>query len=216
MNGLTALLAVGAALFAASGLAYARLAGAGGGRTLFVTGFAAATLAASLGIYSLSGRWSDWDTGQAYEDAGRMLAAGIAQAQRAADNAPASLVAQQALAQAYMQAGQYRQAVRIYDICLELGGDRTGTLAEKAYAMYYRDGRTISRETRAVIDEVLGINALDVRTRMLLGQDAYLNGRWDEAIGHWQELLDKGAAPGQERALKNAIAKAGRQARKKD
>lgn len=43
---------------------------------------------------------------------------------------------------------------------------------------------------------------------MLLGQDAFLNGRYAEAVGHWRMLLDAGAAPDKERALKTAIAKA--------
>ena len=52
------------------------------------------------------------------------------------------------------------------------------------------------------------MNPLEVRTRMLLGQDAFLNGRYAEAVGHWRMLLDAGAASDKERALKTAIAKA--------
>ena len=43
---------------------------------------------------------------------------------------------------------------------------------------------------------------------MLLGQDAFLQGRWEAAVKEWRTLLESGVAPEKTRALKNAIAKA--------
>ena len=63
-------------------------------------------------------------------------------------------------------------------------------------------------ETQVAVGRVVDMYSLEVRTRMLLGQDAFLNGRYAEAVGHWRMLLDAGAAPDKERALKTAIAKA--------
>ena len=81
-------------------------------------------------------------------------------------------------------------------------------LGIKVFAQYYRDGRQFAPETQAAVGRVFDMNPLEVRTRMLLGQDAFLNGRYAEAVGHWRMLLDAGAAPDKERALKTAIAKA--------
>lgn len=74
----------------------------------------------------------------------------------------------------------------------------------------------MSDEARSAADKALALNKLDVQTRMLLGQDAFLNARYAEAIAQWRMLLDSGAAPAQERALRNAIANAESRARKQD
>ena len=74
----------------------------------------------------------------------------------------------------------------------------------------------ITAETHRVIERALSINALDVQTRMLLGEDAFMHQRYDEAVSHWKMLLDAGVAPAQQRALRNAIGNAESRARLQD
>lgn len=216
MNGLAALVALVVVIVAAGAGLYRTACERTRTSTLFITGFTGLVLVVSVGVYASLGRFGDYDVKKVDEDVNYLLTAKITQAQRQVKNMPKSLTAQTELAQAYLEAGRYKEALETYDICLTLGADRIDTLGKKAYALYYRDGRKITDETRKAIDEILAANPLDVQTRMLLGQDAFLNGRYQEAIGHWKMLLDSGAAPAQQRALENAIANAELRARKKD
>lgn len=137
-----------------------------------------------------------------------LLAAKVNEARRQVTFAPDSVSAQREFAQISLEVGQYEDAVKAIDKMLSLVGDQPDLLGMKVFAQYYRDGRQFTPETRLVIDRVLTMNPLEVQTRMLLGQDAFLNGRYAEAIQEWRTLLDAGAAPEKAQALKNAIAKA--------
>ena len=107
-----------------------------------------------------------------------------------------------------LEVGRYEDAVSAIDRSISIAGETPELLGIKVFAQYYRDGRQFAPETQAAVGRVFDMNPLEVRTRMLLGQDAFLNGRYAEAVGHWRMLLDAGAAPDKERALKTAIAKA--------
>lgn len=216
MNGLTALLAAVVVIVAVGAILYRAACGQSKTTVPFTAGFTAVLLVLSVGVYAALGRWSDYDVRKTDEDAGYMLTAKITQAQRMVKAMPKNPMALTELAEAYLEAGRYKEAVQTYDQCLESGASRIEVLGKKAYALYYRDGRRMSREVRSVVDEVLKANPLEVRTRMLLGQDAFVNERYQEAIGHWKMLLDSGVAPEQKRALENAIANAEQRARKKD
>lgn len=210
MNGLNVLLACSAAAVIAV-LACYQVFGAGRGASrkgAFITGFAVVVLTASIAVYASLGRWGDWQNRVVDEDVDYLLAAKITEARRKVKAMPDNINVQRSLAEAYLEGGQYKDAVEVLDACLVLGGEDLEVLGRKAFAMYYRDAKRISRETRQVIDRILAANTLDVQTRMLLGQDAYLNGRYEEAIGHWKMLLDANAAFGKEQALRNAIANA--------
>ena len=182
----------------------------------FMAGLAAAVLVLSAASYAALGRWSDWQEQRVDRDVSYLLAAKITEAQRRVKNAPDNIAAQIELAEAYLEVGRYQDAADVFDVCLTLGGPKAEIFAKKAFALYYRDGRKMSAQACAAADQALALNKLDVQTRMLLGQDAFLNGRYDEAIRQWRMLLDSGAAPAQERALRNAIANAESRARKKD
>ena len=203
MNGLDGLIALALAAFAAALAAYARR---GSNRTKSLTaGFAFVVLVSSVAVYAGFGRYADY-----------MLAAKIAEARRMVKNMPRNAQAHSQLAEALYEAGQYDEAVEVFNALLMLDGARAETLGRLARAMYYRDARNLTDETRRVIERVLSANPLDVQTRMLLGEDAFLHQRYDEAVRHWKMLLDAGVAPEQQRALRNAIANAESRARLQD
>lgn len=216
MNGLTALIAVVVVIVAVGAMFYRTVCGRTTKNTLFIASFTGLVLVVSVCLYATLGRWFDYGVQKVDEETDYLLTAKITQAQRQVKNMPKSLTAQQELAQAYLEAGRYKEAAETYDICLTLGGDQIDLMGKKAYALYYRDGRKIGEETRQLIDTILAKNPLEVQTRMLLGQDAFMHERYQEAIGQWKMLLDSGAAPGQRRALENAIANAEQKARMKD
>lgn len=179
-------------------------------------GFAVLVLASSVAVYAGFGRYADWQNEQRGVETNYMLAAKIAEARRMVKNMPKNARAQSELAEALYEAGQYGEAVEVFNELIKVGGERADALGRLARAMYYRDARVMTAETRRVIERALTINALDVQTRMLLGEDAFMHERYDEAVSHWKMLLDAGVAPAQQRALRNAIANAESRARLQD
>ena len=216
MNTLTALIALAAAA-AAAVLAVYRVKNrpAAKGADAFIAGFGIVLLVVSIGVYASLGRWGDWQTQKVDEDIDYLLAARITEARRSVEMAPEDFAARRSLALVNLEAGRYEDAVAALDEAIRLGGEQADLLGLLAYAMYYRDGRAINAETRSVIDRALAKNFYEVQTRMLLGEDAFFRGQYPEAIREWRLLLEAGAAPGREQALKNAIANAeARMARK--
>lgn len=180
------------------------------------TGFAVLVIASSFAVYAGLGRYADWQNEQTGVETNYMLAAKIAEARRMVKNMPKNAQAQSELAEALYEAGQYGEAVEVFNEFIKVGGESAEALGRLARAMYYRDARVMTAETRRVIERALSINALDVQTRMLLGEDAFMHERYDEAVSHWKMLLDAGVAPAQQRALRNAIANAESRARLQD
>lgn len=214
MNGLDVLIAAAAVLFAAMLGAYALRSKT---RSVPLTaGFAVLVFASSVVVYVGFGRYADWQNEQTGVETNYMLAAKIAEARRMVKNMPGNAQAQSELAEALYEAGQYDEAVEVFNELLKVGGESAEALGRLARAMYYRDARVITAETRRVIERALSLNALDVQTRMLLGEDAFMHKRYDEAVSHWKMLLDAGVAPAQQRALRNAIANAESRARLQD
>ena len=214
MNGLDVLIAAAAVLFAAMLGAYALRSKT---RSVPLTaGFAVLVFASSVVVYAGFGRYADWQNEQTGVETNYMLAAKIAEARRMVKNMPGNAQAQSELAEALYEAGQYDEAVEVFNELLKVGGESAEALGRLARAMYYRDARVITAETRRVIERALSLNALDVQTRMLLGEDAFMHKRYDEAVSHWKMLLDAGVAPAQQRALRNAIANAESRTRLQD
>ena len=210
MNMLAALFA-GAALLTGAVLAGYRIRAEGSataGRSMFLAGFAGVLLVSSLGVYATLGRWSDWERAEVDRDVDYLLAAKLTDARRRVQMTPESAYAQQQLALVCLDAGKYEDAVAAIDKSLSIEGENPELLGIKIFAQYYRDGRQFAPETQLAVERVFGMNPLEVRTRMLLGRDAFLKGRYAEAVRHWRMLLDAGAAPDKERALRTAIAKA--------
>ncbi len=214
MNGLDGLIATAVGLFA---LVLGVYACRGKNRSVPLTAvFAALVICSSVVGYAGFGRYSDWQNEQTGVETNYMLAAKIAEARRMVKNVPGSAQAQSNLAEALYEAGQYDEAVEVFNELLKVGGESADVLGRLARAMYYRDARVLTAETRRVVERALSINALDVQTRMLLGEDAFMHERYDEAIRHWKLLLESGVAPAQQRALRNAIANAESRARLQD
>lgn len=165
-------------------------------------------LAMTLAIYSQTGRYSDWDQGKLDEHIDYLVAADITKALRHVDDQPKNPLALMSLAQAYSAGGQYGDAVQTLDKLLALVGEDAEVLGAKANALYYRDGRQITAETQAVIVQALAIMPFEPQTRMLQATDAYLHGRYLEAIDHWQALLSQPSVEINREAILNAIGKA--------
>lgn len=165
-------------------------------------------LVLSLGIYSQTGRFGDWDKGQIDENIDYLVAAEITKGRQAVDKAPQSEIALLNLAQSYANGGMYKDAVDTFDQLLALTGEDAELLGMKATSMYYRDERVIAPETGIVIARALALHREELQTRLLLATDAYLKGQYAKAIEHWQILLENKTQGFNRDAINNAILKA--------
>lgn len=179
-------------------------------------GFAVLVLASSVAVYAGFGRYADWQNEQTGVETNYMLAAKIAEARRMVKTCLTMRGRSRSWPKRYTKPANTVRPLRFSTNSsgwVEKVRRHSGRLAR---AMYYRDARVITAETHRVIERALSINALDVQTRMLLGEDAFMHQRYDEAVSHWKMLLDAGVAPAQQRALRNAIANAESRARLQD
>lgn len=181
--------------------------------TALLVAFIAAITVAGYGVF---GRFSDWNHREVDEFTDWQLAAKITQARRAVKESAEDASAQLNLAQAYYDAGRYKDAVDTLDAATVLCGERLEFMSLKAEALYYRDARSFSKEVKDLVNRVLTSNPYNVPVRLLIANDAFLNGRYQEAIDQWELLLRSGAAAGQAKALNNAIANARSRMTRKD
>ncbi|MGL4472885.1 MAG: tetratricopeptide repeat protein [Shewanella sp.] len=165
-------------------------------------------LISSVGVYSITGRYSDWNSGKLDENIDYLVAADITKGRLAVGKSPENEIALLNLAQSYAAGGMYQDAVTTLDQLLALRGEDAELLGMKATAMYYRDQRDISLATNLVIARALALHREELQTRLLLATDAYLNGRYQDAIDHWHILLDNQSQGFNRASINNAILKA--------
>ncbi|MBV7316970.1 tetratricopeptide repeat protein [Shewanella sp. NIFS-20-20] len=162
----------------------------------------------TLGVYSQTGRFHDWDTGHVNQHINYLVAADITKGRRAVEQTPDNEVALLDLAQSYAAGGLYQDAVTTLNQLISLNGESAELLGMKATAMYYRDERAIAPETGIVIARALALHREELQTRLLLATDAYLRGEYSKAIEHWTILLQNREQPVNRHSIENAIAKA--------
>lgn len=162
----------------------------------------------SLGTYSYTGRYNDWQLAEADDSIDYLLAAEIVRLRRASAEAPQDTSLMQQLAQAYVRGGMYLDAVATLKQQLQLQGKSAALLGQLAEAAYYRDQRQWLPESQEWVEQALALDSADPGTRLLLANDAFLNQRYAEAIGHWQLLLDSDNEQLDRQALQYAIANA--------
>lgn len=167
-----------------------------------------ALVCVSTGVYAWLGRPGDFSEQRLDADVGYLRAAKLNEARRTAELAEGSAAAQRQLALAHLDVGSYEDAVQALDRAIAIEGEHPDLLGLKVFALYYRDGRKFSEGTKRLVELVLAKNPYEVQTRMLLGQDAFMHGRYEAAVREWKLLLDAGVAPEKTRALRNAVANA--------
>ncbi len=175
---------------------------------LQVSVFTALMLGASVGVYASIGHFHDWSDQRVDDTKDHRLAAKITEGRRAVQNLPFDVNAKIELASNYMAGGMFPEAVQTLEEALKQTGPRADIYGFQANALYYRDGRKISAETREALDRALSLDPYEVQSTMLIAQDAFFAGRYQDAIDGWEKLLANNADPSKARALRNAIANA--------
>ncbi|MBR9728791.1 tetratricopeptide repeat protein [Shewanella intestini] len=160
-----------------------------------------------LMVYSHVGRFSEWDKGVVDENIDYLIAADINKNARKVNEQPNNEIALLNLAQAYADGGLYAESVVTLDDLIALSGENAKTLGMKATAMYYRDGREMSLETKLVLSRALALDKFEFQSQLLIATDAYLNQQYTKAIAHWKLLLQSDNQSFNRALINNAISK---------
>ncbi|MCL1049730.1 nitrite reductase [Shewanella abyssi] len=160
-----------------------------------------------LVLYSQLGRFTEWDKGVIDEQIDYLIAADINKNARKVNEQPNNEIALLTLAQSYAEGGLYAQSIATLNDLLAITGDDAQTLGMKATAMYYRDKRAMSIETRLVLARALALDEFEFQSQLLIATDAYLNKDYEKAITHWQLLLRSQSQGFSRAAINNAILK---------
>lgn len=140
-------------------------------------------------LYLTLGRYDDLDSAMADYNVDYLLVADINKGQKLAEKNPDDPLVLLGLAQSYIDGGLYKDAIETLDQLLVINSENTEALGLKATSMYYRDDRVISLETSLVIARALTLHHEELNTRLLIANDAYLNGDYQKAIDNWNIVL---------------------------
>ncbi|WP_299808659.1 tetratricopeptide repeat protein [uncultured Shewanella sp.] len=146
-------------------------------------------ISVSVLLYSTIGSYQHLDSAQVDYNIDYLLVADINKGQKLAEENPGDPLVLLGLAQSYIDGGLYNDALGTLDQLLTIDANNTQALGLKATSMYYRDDRVISMETSLVIARALTLHHEELNTRLLMANDAYLNGDYQKAIDNWNIVL---------------------------
>nr|WP_300312634.1 c-type cytochrome biogenesis protein CcmI [Halomonas sp.] len=106
----------------------------------------------------------------------------------------------------YRDGGQLEQARHALQQLISLDGRHPWWLAELAQLEYFQQGRQLTPEVQALVDEVLAQNANEPTVMGLLGIDAFEHEDFDNAIDYWRRALAADLPPAVAGAMREGIA----------
>ncbi|WP_028110437.1 tetratricopeptide repeat protein [Ferrimonas futtsuensis] len=162
----------------------------------------------SLLAYSRLGHFSGWRQQHTETRVDYLLQSRINQSMMEAERRPDDATTWLALAEDQAAGGHYGEAVDALDQALALQGETAPLLGLKAKYLYYQQGRALGVDALAAVSRALSLDNTDFTSRELLASHAYRQGQYQEAVEHWQVLLDSGAAGTREAAIQRAVERA--------
>ncbi|MCK8046104.1 tetratricopeptide repeat protein [Shewanella sp. 1CM18E] len=140
-------------------------------------------------LYLTIGSYEKLDSAQVDYNIDYLLVADINKGLKLAEDNPGDPVVLLGLAQSYIDGGLYNDALATLELLLAIDAQNTEALGLKATSMYYRDDRVMNMDTSLVIARALTLHHEELNTRLLLANDAYLNGDYQKAINNWEIVL---------------------------
>jgi len=112
------------------------------------------------------------------------------------------------LARTLVNMGEYEEAVGAFSRLADRYPQDASLLSYQAESMYLADARQLTPRVRKVIDATLALQPDSVNVLEMLGMDAYVNGRYAEAIGYFERILVQDISAERADMLKQGIAEA--------
>lgn len=114
------------------------------------------------------------------------------------------------LGQTLVGAGMFDNAIAAFDQVIRIEGEHADLFGAQAQAMYYRNNQTIDAQVQALIDKALALDVNDPSTNILLGMHNFINKNYQQAIEHWQRMIDAKKQNVNVAALQEAVEEAKR------
>jgi len=116
------------------------------------------------------------------------------------------------LGQAYISVADFDAAIAAVDEVIKLEGEHADLVGVKAQASYYRNNQQIDEQVQQYIDKALALDPQDPSTNILLGMHNFIETNYQQAIKHWQLVIDSNKPGVNVAALQEAIAEANKRA----
>lgn len=112
------------------------------------------------------------------------------------------------LGQALISVANFDGAIKAIDQVIKLEGEHADLIGAKAQASYYRNNQEINEEVQQLINKALSLDPADASTNILLGMHNFLAANYQQAIIHWQTIIDANKPGVNVDALTDAIGEA--------
>ncbi|WP_404417082.1 c-type cytochrome biogenesis protein CcmI [Marinospirillum sp.] len=109
------------------------------------------------------------------------------------------------LARIYMDMGRLEKAADAFTELLRLQGPNARLLAQKAQALYFADGNTLSSRVQQLVDEALELDPGEPAVLSLLGMASYQQEEWDEARRYWERALRRAEGANARESLREGV-----------
>lgn len=123
------------------------------------------------------------------------------QAERQGDNADVW----RSLFPLYRDTGQGEKAIHALERLIALEGRQPALLAQLAQTRFFVDGRQLTNEVQALVDETLALDPGQPTVLGIMGIEAFDRGDYESAIDHWRRAIAGMNDPASGEALREGI-----------
>lgn len=141
------------------------------------------------GLYQHWGAIDDVERARTFADQPKTIEEMTARLEAAVKNDPKSAESWYFLGRTYMAQERAADAAAAFERAIGVAGREPELLGQWAQALYFSGNKQWTPQLQALTDEALKADPAEVTSLGLLGIAAYESGQFQQAIGHWQQLV---------------------------
>jgi cytochrome c-type biogenesis protein CcmH len=142
-----------------------------------------------IGLYLHWGAIDDIERARTFAEQPKTIEEMTARLEAAVKNDPKSAESWYFLGRTYMAQERASDAVAAFESAIDIAGREPELLGQLAQALYFAGDKQWTPQLQALTDEALKADPAEVTSLGLLGIAAYESGQFQQAIGHWQQLV---------------------------
>lgn len=143
----------------------------------------------AVGLYLHWGAIDDVARAQTFAEQPKTIEEMTARLEAAVKNDPKSAESWYFLGRTYMAQERASEAAGAFERAIDVAGREPELLGQWAQALYFANNKQWTPQLQTLTDEALKADPAEVTSLGLLGIAAYENGQFQQAIGHWQQLV---------------------------
>ncbi|MGE6790726.1 cytochrome c-type biogenesis protein CcmH [Pseudomonas guineae] len=141
------------------------------------------------GLYQHWGAIDDVERARTFAEQPKTIEEMTARLEAAVKSDPKSAESWYFLGRTYMAQERAADATAAFERAIGVAGREPELLGQLAQALYFAGGKQWTPQLQALTDEALKADPAEVTSLGLLGIAAYESGQYQQAIGHWQQLV---------------------------